>query len=123
MTQANPSHPYTLASRSKSLPASQNLPKSMVAQTHGRKESTGIQHCIKAIAGEVVKLSSVHLINFGGGGQVIALKSATALILDRYLLSGTYNFLFGYKNLSPYLMQVGRSTYIAILMFSIFLFT
>tara|TARA_R100000458_G_C8237991_1_gene217792 strand:- start:53 stop:409 length:357 start_codon:yes stop_codon:yes gene_type:complete len=83
MTQANPSHPYTLASRSKSLPASQNLPKSMVAQTHGRKESTGIQHCIKAIAGEVVKLSSVHLINFGGGGQVIALKSATALILDR----------------------------------------
>lgn len=85
MTQANPSHPYTLASRSKSLPASQNLPKSMVAQTHGRKESTGIQHCIKAIAGEVVKLSSVHLINFGGGGQVIALKSATALILDRYL--------------------------------------
>ncbi len=85
MTQANPSHPYTLASRSKSLPASQNLPKSMVAQTHGRKESTGIQHCIKAIAGEVVKLSSVHLINFGGGGQVIALKSATALILDRYM--------------------------------------
>jgi hypothetical protein len=85
MTQANPSHPYTLASRSKSLPASQNLPKSMVAQTHGRKESTGIQHCIKAIAGEVVKLSSVHLINFGGGGQVIALKSATALILDRYI--------------------------------------
>ena len=82
MTQANPSHPYTLASRSKSLPASQNLPKSMVAQTHGRKESTGIQHCIKAIAGEVVKLSSVHLINFGGGGQVIALKSATALILE-----------------------------------------
>jgi hypothetical protein len=25
----------------------------------------------------------VHLINFFGGGQVIALKSATALILDR----------------------------------------
>jgi hypothetical protein len=25
----------------------------------------------------------VHLINFGGGGQGIALKSATALILDR----------------------------------------
>jgi hypothetical protein len=25
----------------------------------------------------------VHLINFSGGGQVIALKSATALILDR----------------------------------------
>jgi len=61
----------------------QNLPKSMAAQPHGRKESTGIQHCIKAIAGEVVKSSSVHLINFCGGGQVIALKSATALILDR----------------------------------------
>jgi len=26
----------------------------------------------------------MHLINFCGGGQVIALKSATALILDRY---------------------------------------
>ena len=49
-----------------------------------RKESTGIQHCIKAIAGEVVKSRSVHLINFSGGGQVIASKSATALILDRY---------------------------------------
>ncbi len=33
-----------------------------------RKESTGIQHCIKAIAGEVVKARSVHLINFCGGG-------------------------------------------------------
>ena len=41
------------------------------------------QHCIRAIAGEVVKSRSVHLINFGGGGQVIALKSATALILYR----------------------------------------
>lgn len=63
--------------------ASLNLPKSMAAQTHGRKESTGIQHCIKAIAGELVKSRSVHLINFGGGGKVIALKSATALILGR----------------------------------------
>ena len=36
-----------------------------------------------AIAGEVVNSRSVHLINFGSGGQVIALKSATALILDR----------------------------------------
>ena len=63
---------------------SQNLPKSMVAPTHGRNESTGIQHCIKAIAGEVVNSGSVHLINFCGGGQVIALKSATALMLDRY---------------------------------------
>lgn len=43
---------------------SQNLPKSMAAPTHGRKESTGIQHCIKAIAGEVVKSRSVHFINF-----------------------------------------------------------
>ena len=64
-------------------PASQNLPKSMAAQPHGRKESTGIQHCIKAIAGDVVKSRSVHLINFCGGGKVITLKSDTALILDR----------------------------------------
>ncbi len=42
-----------------------------------------LQHCIKAIAGEVLNLRSVYLINFGGGGQVIASKSATALILDR----------------------------------------
>jgi hypothetical protein len=42
-------------------------------------------HCIKAIAGEVVKSRTVRLINFCGGGQVIALKSATALILDRYV--------------------------------------
>ncbi len=59
----------------------------MAAPTHGRKESTGIQpgiqHCIRAIAGEVVKPRYVHLINFGGGGQVFALKSATALILGR----------------------------------------
>lgn len=66
-----------------SLLASQNLPKSMSAPTHGRRKSTGIQHCIRAIAGKVIKSRSVHLINFGGGGQVIALKSATALILDR----------------------------------------
>lgn len=50
------------------------------------KETTKAQHCIKAIAGEVVKSKSVHLINFCGGGQVIALRSATALILDRYRL-------------------------------------
>ena len=43
------------------------------------------QHCIKAIAGEVVKSRCVHITNFCGGGQVIALKSATALIRDRYL--------------------------------------
>jgi len=64
---------------------SQNLPKSMAAPPLGRKESTGIQHCIKAIADKVVKSKSVRLINFCGGGQVIALKSATALILDRCL--------------------------------------
>ena len=63
---------------------SQNLPKNMAAHLHGRKESTGIQHCIRAIAGEVVKSGSVILTNFGGGGQVIVPKSATALILDRY---------------------------------------
>lgn len=40
------------------------------------------QHCIRAIADEVVKSRSQHLINFCGGGQVIALKSATALIFD-----------------------------------------
>ena len=65
-------------------PSSQKLPKSMAAPTHGRKESTGIQHGIKAIAGKVVKSRSVHLINFCSGGQEIALKSATALILDRW---------------------------------------
>jgi poly(3-hydroxyalkanoate) synthetase len=63
---------------------SQSLSKSMAVQTHRQRKSTGIQHCIRAIAGEVVKSRSVHLINFCGGGQVIALKSATALILDRY---------------------------------------
>lgn len=55
----------------------------MAAPTQGRKESTGIQHCIKAIAGEVVNSTSVHLISFCGGGQEIAFKSATALIRDR----------------------------------------
>jgi hypothetical protein len=49
------------------------------------KNKNGIQHCIRAIAGEVVNQRSVHLINFGAGGQVIALKSATALILDCYV--------------------------------------
>jgi hypothetical protein len=56
---------------------------SFPTHTDDRKESTIAQHCIKAIAGEVVKSRTVHLINFSGGGQVIALKSATALILDR----------------------------------------
>src|SRR5690606_11036522 len=52
-------------------------------RTDERKESTIAQHCIRAIAGEVVKSKSVHLINFCSGGQEIALKSATALILGR----------------------------------------
>ena len=49
------------------------------------KKTTKAQHCIKAIAGEVVKSGSVHSIHFCGGRQVIALKFATALILDRSL--------------------------------------
>lgn len=42
------------------------------------------QHCIRAIAGKVLNLRSVNLINFCGVGQVITLKSATALILGRW---------------------------------------
>ena len=56
---------------------------SLPTLTDDRKKTPNAQHCIKAIAGVVVKSRSVHLINFGGGGQVIALKSATAFILDR----------------------------------------
>jgi len=48
---------------------SQSLSKSVSEPTHGRKKSTIAQHCIKAIAGEVVNQRSVHLINFSGGGQ------------------------------------------------------
>lgn len=66
----------------------QNLPKSMAAQTHGQKESMGIQHCLKAtclndgqVADEVVKSRPVHLRNFCRGGQVIALKSVLRLSL------------------------------------------
>lgn len=63
---------------------SQSLTKSVSEPTHGQKrKSTIAQHCIKAIAGEVVKSRFVYLINFCSGGQVIAFKSATALILDR----------------------------------------
>lgn len=43
-------------------------------------KKTKCQHCIRAIAGEVVKSRSVHLINFCGGRQEIDLKSATALM-------------------------------------------
>ena len=62
---------------------SQSLSISVSEPTHGRRESTVIQHCIKAIAGEEAKPKCVHLISFGGGGQVIASKAATALILNR----------------------------------------
>lgn len=61
----------------------QNLSKSMDDPTLDERKSTGIQHCIRAIAGEVANSRSVYLLNFDGVGQVIALKSATALILDR----------------------------------------
>ncbi len=74
---------HTHCQAAQSSRTSQSLSKSVSFPTHGRKESTGIQHCIRAIAGEVVNSRSVHLINFCGGGQVIALKSATALILGR----------------------------------------
>ena len=66
----------------------QSLSISVSVPTHGQKrKSTIAQHCIKAIAGEVVNRRSVHLINFGGSGRVITLKSATALILGRYAAS------------------------------------
>ncbi len=62
----------------------QSLSKSVSEPTHRQeRKSTIAQHCIRAIAGEVVKSRSVQLINFCVGGQVIALKSATALILGR----------------------------------------
>lgn len=51
-------------------------------QTRTMKKAS-LQHCIRAIAGEVVKSRPQHIINFCGGGHVTALKSATALILDR----------------------------------------
>ena len=77
-------HSHTHCQAVQSQRTSQSLSKSVSESTHKQKRrSTKAQHCIRAIAGEVVKSRSVHLINFGGGGQVIALKSATALILDR----------------------------------------
>ncbi len=48
-----------------------------------KRKKASLQHCIKAIAGEVVNQKSVHLINLGSNGKVIASKSATALILGR----------------------------------------
>ncbi len=50
---------------------------------------------VRATAGKVVKTRSVHLINYCGGGKVIALKSATALILDREQQAK--------KNIMPYI--------------------
>ncbi|NCT16620.1 MAG: hypothetical protein COW66_09710 [Flavobacteriaceae bacterium CG18_big_fil_WC_8_21_14_2_50_34_36] len=77
--------PYTLPSRT-SRHANQNLAKSMVSLTltdkQDKKNNEGTT-LYKSNSGKVVKSRYVHLINFGSGGQVIALKSATALILDR----------------------------------------
>jgi hypothetical protein len=42
-----------------------------------KKESTGNEKLIHKFD------ITLHLINFYGGGQVISIKSATALILDR----------------------------------------
>ena len=86
MTPTLNNHTHCQAAHSQRT--SQSLSKSVSEPTHGQKrKSTIAQHCIRAIAGEVVNSRSVHSINFGGGGQVIALKSATALILDRYFPS------------------------------------
>lgn len=82
MPQLN-SHTHCQAAQSQHT--SQSLSKSVSVPTHEQKEkSTIAQHCIRAIAGEVIKSRSVHLINFCGDGQVTVLKSATTLILDRY---------------------------------------
>lgn len=56
------------------------------------KKNNSIQHCIRTIAGAVVKSRSVYLINSCSGGQLIALKSATALILDRSLVNWTKEY-------------------------------
>jgi hypothetical protein len=76
---------HTHCQAAQSSRTSQSLSKSVSFPTHteDRKESTIAQHCIRAIAGEVMNLRFMHLIKFCVGGQVIALKSATALILDR----------------------------------------
>jgi N-acetylglutamate synthase-like GNAT family acetyltransferase len=75
--------PFTATHIAKPLKPMLNpkLGKECVFLNADPKESTGIQHCIKAIAGEVVNSRSVHLITFFGSGKVITLKSATALIL------------------------------------------
>lgn len=57
MTNIIPNTPnHTHWQDAQSLPASQNLPKSMAAPTQGRRKSTGIQHCIRAIAGKGGKI-------------------------------------------------------------------
>ena len=60
-----PLNSHTHCQAAQTSRTSQSLSISVSEPTHGRKESTGIQQsCIKAIAGEVVKSRSVHLINF-----------------------------------------------------------
>lgn len=62
----------------------QSLSTNVFEPTHEQKrKSTIAQNYIRALVGAVIKSKSVHLINFGSVGQVIALNSATALILDR----------------------------------------
>jgi hypothetical protein len=60
-------HNHTHWQVSLSSRTSHNLPKSMADSTYGRRKSTGIQHCIRVIAGDVVKSRSVHLTNFRNG--------------------------------------------------------
>ena len=50
-------------------------------RTDGKRNNEGTT-LYKSIAGEVVKSRFVHLMNFCSGGQVIAFKSATALIQE-----------------------------------------
>ena len=85
MKYANALHPHTLPSRTSRTQTKTWQRVCLSYCTNGqRKKTTKAQHCIRAIAGEVVKSRSVHLINFGSGGQGISMKSATALILDRW---------------------------------------
>ncbi len=84
-------HSHTHCQAAQANRNSQSLPISVSEPTlsDGRKKSTIAQQCIRAIAGEVVKSRTLHLINFCVGGKVIALKSATALIHDRVCLEST----------------------------------
>ena len=75
---------YTYRQATLASSTSQSLPISVSKPMHGQKRiNTITQHCIR-VAGGVVNRRSVHLMNFCGGGQLISLKSATALILDRH---------------------------------------